>query len=255
MENDFPLMDFAAAEIPSEYNDLIINKEEELNKLERLNLENEQFKFQAMELNEKIEILLEQKKDVEYKNVKLKEQIDELLEQLNNAAHQMDRARDNSTLSEMKIEPKVYIKGMFDHFDFSKNALAVYIDGTEYFYPLKAYQGQYLPMSGSRVLIFKSSSGEALLYGFDLSKLIDPIKKIKAEVKSFLVNKHVLKLRTAEYGFVEVEVVEGFFDMVSLKIGDEIMLNHIMVDGDDYFTFASETAGTSTRDSILKLLL
>jgi len=223
--------------------------------LEEVLEQNEEYKKQSEELNYKIENLIEKNEKEKEKNNKLTEQINNLISEQKKIEVHMDRVKKDSTLSDISIEPSIYLKGMFDYFDKEQNALVVLIEGRENYYPLKSYQCAHLPISGSRVLIFRSNQGEYLIYGFDISKIIEPSKKIKAEIKSLLSNQNKIKLYTQEYGFINTEVTEKFFSIMKLKLGDHVVLNQVYIDGDYYFSINEETQGKSNRDTILKTLL
>jgi len=190
------------------------------------------------------------------KNIILSKQIDELIKEQKKIEKQMDKVTRNTTISEIKIEPNIYLKGMFDRFDKEFNALVIFIEGKEYFYSLDCYQCKYLPMSNSRVFIFKSDKEEILIYGFRISKMIEPANKITAQIKAIVKNQNKLKLYNSDIGYIETIVSDNFFNKILLQLGDYILLKQIYIDGDYYYNILDElTEVTSNRNEVLKLLL
>ena len=206
-------------------------------------------------LEEQIKELVIQKKEQEQKNAYLQKQIDELLTTMKASEKHIDKAQNNSTITEMSIEPKMYLKGMFDSFIKEKNALKILIEGREYFYPLETYQCTHLPISGSRVLIFKSEDGANLVYGFHVSKLIDSAQKVKATVKFVSSLQNRLKLHIENYGFINFEPAQELWDTMEFKIGETLILSEVHIDGDIYFYITHKDMSATNRNEILKILL
>jgi len=228
--------------------------EEEIDVQELLD-ENIELGEQQKELNKQIAILKQENKEKDRKNLLLQKNIDELIKESKKVEEQMDKTRKESTIVDIKIEPKFYLKGMFDHFNNDHSTLCILVEGREYHYPIESYQCLHLPMAGSRVLIFKSEEGKHLIYGFDISNIIDPAKKIKAEVKSYIPARKMLKVSTKEYGYLNLEVENAFFKNISVKLGTTVILNQVNIDGDYYFSINESIQGNSMRDRILKTLL
>jgi len=205
-------------------------------------------------LLESVEELIEQKKEQETKNKMLQEQIDELMHIMKESEKQIDQSRKNSTLSDMKIEPKIYLKGMFELFVKEKNALKIMIEGSAYYYPLSAYQCAHLPISGSRVLIFKNEEGENIIYGFNVSKLIEAAQKVKAVIKFLSPKQNRLKLHIEGYGFINFTPAEDFWKRISYNIGDTIILTQIDIDADRYFYISQKGVSHVNRNEILQIL-
>jgi len=61
-------------------------------------------------LQENIERLLEQKQQQELRNKQFQEQIDELQAQMRETEKYIEKTQKNSTLNDIKIEPKIYLK-------------------------------------------------------------------------------------------------------------------------------------------------
>ena len=207
------------------------------------------------QLVQTIDDLMRVKKKQEEKNSLLQEQINELTTLMKESEKQIDRAKKNSTINDMKIEPKIYLKGMFECFEKEKNALKILIDGTAYYYPLSQYQCKHLPVSGARVLIFKSEDGENLIYGFNVGNMIDNAEKVKASVQFVSSSQKRLKLQIEGYGFINFTPDDDFWEKVHCKIGDTLILNQVFIDGDVYFYIANyEESSTVDRNAILKTL-
>jgi len=223
--------------------------------IESLQEENIFLEEKQKELNKQIAILKKENRDKDQKNRMLQKNIDELIKESKKVEEQMDKTKRESTIADIKIEPKFYLKGMFDHFNKEKSSLCILIEGQQYFYPLDAYQCLHLPVSGSRVLIFKSDEGNHLIYGFDISNIIHPSKKIKVEIKSFIKIKNILKVSSKEYGYLNLSVSDAFFQNVPLRLGATVILNQINIDGDYYFYINESTEGNNMRDVVLKTLI
>jgi len=201
-----------------------------------------------------VEELLEQKKQQEARNRLLQTQIDELMTIMKESEKQIERSKTNSTLADMKIEPKIYLKGMFEYFFKEENSLKIMIEGTAYYYPLSSYQCSHLPISGSRVLIFKNEEGKNIVYGFNQSKLIDSAKKVKAIIKFLSPMQNRLKLHIEEYGFINLEPSEDFWKLFTHRIGDTVILTQIDIDGDSYFYISQKGKSHINRNEILQIL-
>lgn len=206
-------------------------------------------------LQGQIRELLMQKKEQEQKNAYLQEQINELLGMMKDSEKHIDKAQRNSSIVDIRIEPKIYLKGMFDSFIKEKNALKILIEGREYFYPLETYQCTHLPISGSRVLIFKSEDGENLVYGFHVSKLIDGAKKVKATLKFVSPLQNRLKLHIENYGFINFEPAIDLWKSMEFKLGETLILSQVHIDGDVYFYITHKDISSTNRSEILKILL
>jgi vacuolar-type H+-ATPase subunit I/STV1 len=228
--------------------DEIIDQLEE--KEERIHLLEEE----KEKLLESVEDLLEQKQEQEAKNRMLQTQIDELMGIMKESEKQIEQSKKNATLSDIKIEPKIYLKGMFESFIKERNALKIMIEGTAYYYPLDSYQCTHLPISGSRVLIFKSEQGENIIYGFNRSRLIESAKKVKAIIKFVSPIQNRLKLHIEEYGFINLEPSEDFWKDFQHKIGDMVILTKIAIDGDLYFYISEKGKSQINRNEILQIL-
>lgn len=223
--------------------------------LEEAQEENIQQQKRVQILQKQIEELLSQKREQEKKNAHLQERIDELLKMMQESEKHIEKAHKNSTLNDIKIEPKIYLKGMFDSFIKEKSALKILIEGGVYYYSLESYQCAHLPVSGSRVLIFKSEDGENIVYGFNVSKLIDSAPKIKATVKFVSVVQNRLKLHMENYGFINFTPAKELWENMEFRLGETLMLSKIDIDGRVYFTIAKKTLLGTNRNEILKLLI
>jgi len=201
-----------------------------------------------------VEELIEQKKQQEVKNRMLQEQIDELMTIMKESEKQIERSKTNSTLADMNIEPKIYLKGMFECFLKERNSLKIMIEGTAYHYPLSSYQCSHLPISGSRVLIFKNEERKNIVYGFNQSKLINSAKKVKAIIKFLSPMQNRLKVHIEEYGFINLEPSEDFWKLLTHKIGDTVILTKIDIDGDIYFYISEKGKSHINRNEILQIL-
>jgi hypothetical protein len=193
-------------------------------------------------------------KQIEENNL-LKEQIDALIDTQVETEKKMQKIIKSSTLTDLKIEPKIYLKGMFDCFIPGENVLKILIEGSIYYYALKDYQCAHLPMSGSRILIFQSSEADALIYGFDISKLLPPAKNVKVEIKSILQNTNRVKLYSKKMGYFDVDSNEEFLHSSNVKIGDELILKQIRINGSEYLCLDSEVKNIYPREHILETLL
>ena len=223
--------------------------------IEALLEEKNELKVKHEELNNQIAVLKKENQSKDEKNKLLQHNINELLNESKKVEEQMDKTKRESTIVDIKIEPKFYLKGMFDHFNREKSSLCILIEGQQYFYPLDTYQCLHLPISGARVLIFNSDEGNQLIYGFDISKIIHPSKKVKVEIKSFIRATNILKVSSKEYGYLNLSVSDTFFKNVPLRLGATVILNQINIDGDYYFYINESIQGNNMRDVVLKTLL
>lgn len=210
---------------------------------------------QIDELNAQIKILIEKNAQEQEKNKILINQIDALVEEQKNIQKKMDTVKEQSTLTEITIEPKIYLKGMFESFLSEQNALKILIEGREYFYPLQNYQCAHLPISGSRMLIFQSSESEPIIYGFDVAKLLPPASNIKVVIKALLKNLQKIKLYSKELGYFDVSAKESFFQTNNIKIGDELMLKKIKINGCEHLCVDAQASSLNNRDAVLEILL
>jgi len=231
------------------------NQRTQKQEIEEYEKQENEYAEQTADLNEKIDILVLEKQNSERKITSLTSQIGEMLEEQVKIGKKINATKKQSTLIDYKPELGIYLKGMFEYFDFEHHALVIMVDAVKYYYPLYNYQCLFLPMSGSRVLIFKSERNKNLIYGFDAANIIDPANKIKAEIKSLIFNNKQVKVHTKEYGFLTLTVSEEFFTLIDFKLGDQVILNQIYIDGDYYFCIDKENKSTNSRDTILKTFL
>jgi hypothetical protein len=143
---------------------------------------------------------------------------------------------------------------MFECFIKEQNALKIMIEGTAYHYPLSSYQCAHLPISGSRVLIFKNEEGQNIIYGFNKSKLIDGAQKVKAIIKFLSPMQNRVKFHIEEYGFINFEPNKDFWSTLTHKIGDTVILTKISIDGDIYFYISQKGKSHINRNEILQIL-
>ena len=229
----------------------IFNLNNEVEALEAYKKKSEEEKGK---LEESVEALMIDKVAHENANAELKHQINHLLTSLEKSEKRIEQVQRDSSIADIEIEPKIYLKGMFNGFVAEYNALSIYVDAKEYFYSLDEYQCAHLPISGSRVLIFKSEDNKNLVYGFNVSKIIESAPKIKAEVKYLSLTQGRLKLYIQEYGYVNFKPKKDFFDSYRVGIGDTLLLNKIFIDGDYYFCVSEAINGSFDRNKILLIL-
>jgi len=206
-------------------------------------------------LEEKMAQLLEKQKEKEEKNKRLQKQIDELVIQMKQSEQLIDKTRKSTSINEVSLEPKIYLKGMFKSFIEEKNALLIMINGREYYYPLHEYQSAHLPLPGSRVLIFRSQNDTNLIYGFDVSKMIDIAPKVEATVKFSSPLQNRLKLHVEKLGYIDLCPHEDFWKSASYKIGATLILSQISINANYYFYISQKIDSRTNRNEILKLLL
>ncbi len=209
---------------------------------------------QKQSLLKNIDDLIANKKVQEQKNKALQKQIDELRAIMKHSEEQLEKTRQNSTLADIKIEPKIYLKGMFDSFIPEKNALKIMIEGSAYYYPLSSYQSIHLPVSGSRVLIFKNEEGKNVVYGFNGAKLIDAAQQLKAVIKFISVSQNRLKLSIEGMGFIYFYPSEDFWKEMGHGVGDTVLLSKIYIDAKEYFYIANKGHSFIDRNEILHIL-
>nr|WP_321265936.1 hypothetical protein [uncultured Sulfurimonas sp.] len=218
----------------------------------------QQYKEEAEEekkqLVDSVNSLMKDKKSHENLNIELKHQINQLLANLKKSEEKIEKVQRESSINDIEIEPKVYLKGMYNNFDFETNSLSVFIDSKEYFYSLDDYQCSHLPITGSRLLVFKSEDNKNLIYGFDISKIIDNAKKVKADIKFLSKTQNRLKLYTQEYGYMNFTPTDSFFEKYAVTIGDTIILNQIFIDGNYHFCVSQLFEGSVDRNEVLKTL-
>ncbi|RLA72651.1 MAG: hypothetical protein DRG78_23585 [Epsilonproteobacteria bacterium] len=217
-------------------------KDENKNKLEQ----------KITDLQTKLSTIIIEKETSEKRNKELSKQINELLNMQKDIEKQLNRAKKDSTLTDIKIEPNIYLKGMFDSFDKDYNALKIFIEGNTYYYPLEDYQCKYLPLSGSRVLIFHGDDKKYQIYGLDIAKIIEKAPIIEAIFKSVIPSTNQIKLRTKEYGYINVSVSNDFLKDLKITLSEQIMLKQIYIDGDYYFCLQEYKNNTYDINKILK---
>jgi chromosome segregation ATPase len=184
----------------------------------------------------------------------LKKNIDEVLEISNISQKKIEELLDLSNINDIEVEMKIFLKGMFHRFIKEKNALEILIEGNKYYYPLSSYQCTHLPVSGSRVLVFKSEDDRNIVFGFHGPRLIDIAKKLKAEIK-FISKQHKrLKLYIEEKGFINFTPAEDFWDSHNYKIGDKVILTEINIELDKYFYISNEYNSVADRLKVLEFL-
>ncbi len=223
--------------------------------IKKQRLEIKQLRSEYAILQNTIEELLRKKKEQEEKNKALQEQIDEMLLVIQSSEKEIEKARRNSTINEMKIEPKIYLKGMFESFDKERAALKILVEGEAYYYPLEAYRCRHLPVSGARVLLFRNEEGSIAIYGFDVAKLIEPSLKVKGEIKFASSAQNRLKLYIPEHGYISFSPGSDFWERFSYRIGDTLILNKIFIDTEVYFTIDEKGNGNVDRAKILQMML
>jgi len=211
---------------------------------------------EQQELEKVKESLVEEKRKSERTIHALKQQIDTLMKDLKDAEKQISTSQKKSTITEIKIAPKFYLLGMFEYFDFVHAALCIIIEGKEHFYPLEAYHGAYLPVSGSRVAIFRSENKDILIYGFDGGVMITPPSRYKAVIKSYSIAHQRIKVWVEEFGYLTLNVKEAFFQHMFLSLGMAVILKRVDIDARYYFMIDETlTASCGSREDILKRLV
>ena len=191
---------------------------------------------------------------MEERNKSQIKQISELLIEHKFIEEEAKRVKKHTSLTDIKIEAKNYLKGTFGSFISESNSLLILINNTKYYYPLDSYQCSYLPISGSRILIFKAEDGESLIYGFDMESILNPAKKIKAEVKSILKTQQKIKLHNKQLGYINVIGTGNDKLYDSINLGEQITLKQINIDGDFYFCIDKTNKNQYDRLEILKTL-
>jgi chromosome segregation ATPase len=240
-----------------------------------LKVQNEQFNNQISKMNDEIikqaeviEVLKEERKkllslvnnfkdnidNISYKKEFLKKNIDDVLDISNISQKNIEELLESSNINDIEVEMKVFLKGMFQRFIKEKNALEILIEGNKYYYPLSAYQCTHLPVSGSRVLVFKSEDDKNMVFGFHGARLIDIARKIKAEIKFISKMHNRLKLYIEEEGFINFTPAEDFWDIYNYKIGDKIILTEINIELDKYFYISSEYTSQADRLKVIEFL-
>jgi chromosome segregation ATPase len=184
----------------------------------------------------------------------MKKNIDEVLEISNISQAKMEEILKSSNINDIEVEMKIFLKGMFHKFIKEKNALEILIEGKKYYYPLSSYQCTHLPVSGSRVLVFKSEDDRNIIFGFHGPRLIDIAKKLKAEIKFISRQHNRLKLYIEEKGFINFAPEEDFWDNHNYKIGDKVILTEINIELDKYYYISSEYNSTADRLKVLEFL-
>ena len=207
------------------------------------------------QMSQNIEKLLEQKKYQKEKNQKLQAHIDELMQVIERTEKEITKTRRNSTISDIKIEPKIYLKGMFEEFIEEQNALKILIEGQVYYYPLSSYQCRHLPISGARVLVFRSEDGGSLVYGFHVAKLIDTCNRRKGIIKFASEIQNYLKVHIEDYGYINFYPSADLWGTFGYKIGDSVILNEIFIDGKIYFYITEKNETNFDRNEVLKIIM
>ena len=229
----------------------IIKMDEEIIKQAQINEKlKEDIKNSLNTLNNLKEKLL----NLSAKKENFKENIDDVLEIVNSSEKKLETFIDNSSINDIEVEMKVFLKGMFHKFIKEKNALEILIEGKSYYYPLSSYQCKHLPMSGSRVLVFKSEDNENIVFGFHGPRLIDIARKIKAEIKFASKSQNRLKLYIEEDGYINFYPNEEFWENNNYKIGDKIILTEINIEGDRYFYIKKKSNFNMNRLKVLEYL-
>lgn len=206
------------------------------------------------ELKIKLEQNRHQLDESNKKNKELTNKIEEIIGEMKKIEKELDRVKEESTITNLKIEPNIYLKGMFESFDPVNATLKILLEGNEYFYPLSEYKSEYLPVSGSRVLIFKDTNSKKMIFGFDVSKMIPEGARIQATLKATMPLKNELRLTTKEYGYITVKVTDSFMQEIKLNQSDMFILKQTYVDGDYYFTLEDNGMIQYNASEILKLI-
>jgi len=183
-----------------------------------------------------------------------KENIDEVLKISNMSQDKMEELISSSNINDVEIEMRVFLKGMFHRFIKENNSLEILIEGNKYYYPLSSYQCTHLPISGSRVLIFKSEDNKNIIFGFNGPRLIDIAKKLKAEIKFASETQNRLKLFIEEEGYINFTPEKDFWENNNYKMGDNIILTEINIECDRYFYISNKNNLKTDRLKVLEFL-
>lgn len=89
------------------------------------------------------------------------------------------------------LSPRLFLRGQYESFDQTTEAIQVRIEGTLYWYPLADYYSQYLPVPGSQILVLSepdvgSDPGDSRpqVVGFERDgRAIPAAKRIRATVE------------------------------------------------------------------------
>jgi len=218
-------------------------KKENRDKQEKLNNQSKHLTKIQFELDE-----------INKENENLLKTVEEVLKEQRKIEIELDRVKDQSTLEDLKIEASNYIKGMFESYDFETGSLQILINGTKYYYPLSNYKCEYLPLSGSRVFIFKDTENQVYIYGFDMSRMIALAKSVLASVKSILPMKNTLKLLTKEFGYIDVLVSNTFLEKTKINSSESLKLKQTYIDGNLYFSIEDSCSIDYNKQEILNLI-
>jgi len=275
LESKYAVLEYESDQLKLELNHVNISKKKIMSEYEKQNTISSNLKTEVsslLKLNSKIENQYKQlmsetenyisqiddmRINFEYMEKRNTEQIkhlSELLKESESIEKEVKRIKKHTTLTEISSEAKNVLRGLFDSFLPESNTLFIKINGIGYHYPLEAYQCSYLPISGSRVSIFLSENEEPLIYGFDMDKIMNPAKKIKAEVKSLLKTKNRIKLFNKSFGYIDVSNVGSDEFFSSVNIGEQIVLKQIIINGDFYFCVDEMQMNRYDRCEIIKTL-
>jgi len=208
-----------------------------------------------MELNDSLIEKLQKETDnlinLYKQNTYLYHTIEELIKTIENSQNIIQDIKKTIDL-DVEIEPKVYLKGVFNRFIEDNNSLEILINGKEYYYSLSEYQCKYLPLSGSRVFIFKDEKGNNLIYGFNKATMIEIANNIIGIIK--FISKNKLKIYIDSIGYIDFIPSDDFFKNMNYKIEDNIILKEIEIEGDKYFYIANSGNLSEKREKILLIL-
>ena len=237
---------------------MVLEEKEILDKDEKIVLMNDEINKLANEIEQKdnlIKLLNEGIGNLlnKIKNDSFKEEISDLEKLLKKTKEEINKLKKEVNFSEVDNE-KNYLKGKFTQFIKEKSALEILVNGMKFYYPLSCYQNEYLPISGARVLIFKTLDNKSLIFGFDFAKMIPLANRYCGEIKFFSKSQKRLKLFIEKIGYVNFAPDENFFKN-SFKIGDKIILKEIIIEAKSCFLIEKENYNENfERKEILKII-
>jgi len=204
------------------------------------------------DLESKLSSIQDEFIQIKYKNKDISANINKFLEEHKTLVTYLHNAKKEETLSDVKIDSKLSLKGKFVNFDFQTSTIELQINNQSYFYPLSSYRCKYLPMFHARVMIFFDELKSQQIYGLDKGSIIEPAEVHEFIIKAIIPSKNQLKLYNREFSYINVEANKNFFVKNNLRASQRVLLKQIIIDEKYYFCMMGDASLHHDEQAILK---
>jgi hypothetical protein len=147
---------------------------------------------------------------------------------------------------------RIYLNGTFNAFHASSQLLEIRLEKGIFYYPLKDYEGEYLPVPDSQVLIFQSGipgQSRILIKAFEHGgRAIAPSKRLNLKVAGLDLQSAELVLQHPLYGQIRVMIPETLMLQSRWARGQFIRVKEIEAVPHTYWCIEEEISESALID-------